>query len=144
MAAIGIATGEIAQVLRDVWEIDPTRVAAMVNGDILPHKPEILASLISIALVSVGTLRKSWLRSTFQVRRNVVRRALQWLKDNNPYYRDVLIDDTRVDNLPSSDVPREVTACIRRNDDPEAADRERAGYVPSGENFSSGEGMYIL
>lgn len=28
-----IATGEIAEVLRDVWGIDPARVAAMVNGE---------------------------------------------------------------------------------------------------------------
>ena len=115
------------------YEHNMPKISAMVNGDILPHKPDILASLISIALVSVGVLRKSWLRNTFQVRRNVVQRALIWLKQHNPYYKDITIDESRVAHLPSSDVPEEITACIRRDDDPNTADRERAGYVPTGE-----------
>ena len=125
------------------YEHNMGKISAMVNGDILPHKPEILASLISIALVSVGVLRKSWLRNTFQVRRNVVRRALLWLKQHNPYYKDIVIDDTRVDNLPSSDIPDEITACLRRDDDPSTADRERAGYVPTGEPKPAKDGEYL-
>ena len=124
------------------YEHNMSRISAMANGDILPHKPEILASLISIALVSVGTLHKSWLRSTFQVRRYVVQRALRWLKAHNPYYKDVVIDDARVNSLPPSDIPEEITACLRRDDDPTAADRERAGYVLYDNDIGHDAGTY--
>ena len=61
----------------------------MFNGDIFPHKPVILASVISIALVSSDVLRKSWLRNTFQVQHAVVARTLHWLKANNVFYKDI-------------------------------------------------------
>ena len=36
----------------------------------------------------------------FQVRRTVVRNAIQWLKDNNIFYSDVCIDEGQLDKLP--------------------------------------------
>lgn len=44
-----IATGEIAQILRDVWDIDPARVAAMVNGQLwqLTETDLVLRGLLS-------------------------------------------------------------------------------------------------
>ena len=36
----------------------------------------------------------------FRVRRQHVEGAFRWLKDNNPAYGDIVIDDGRIQNLP--------------------------------------------
>ena len=37
----------------------------------------------------------------FRVRAQVVRKALIWLKANNRYYHDIIIDESEISNLPS-------------------------------------------
>lgn len=94
-------------------------------------RTQYVVSLVWSMTISCHTnlLKKSWLRNTFQVRRGVVARAWTWLKANNSFYKDIVIDEDRLTSLPQADVPTEITACIRRDDDPLAADRERPGYV---------------
>lgn len=51
-------------------------IAGMVEGDLMPRRPTILASLITITFVGVGRLPKNWICTTFRVRCNAVRDAL--------------------------------------------------------------------
>ncbi|KIK22654.1 hypothetical protein PISMIDRAFT_651606, partial [Pisolithus microcarpus 441] len=106
-------------------------IAGMVEGDLMPRRPTILASLITITFVGVGRLPKNWIRTTFRVRRDAVRDALVWLKTNNPkYYGGIKISDERLASLPADDVPIEISSVIRQSDDIGIVEQESEGYVP--------------
>lgn len=103
----------------------------MLEGNMLPRRPAILASVLSITFVGLGDLSKHWLRSMFRVRRQAVLDALQWLKENNPkYYGDIVISTERLADLPEDDVPVEVMGVVRQSDDVGVIDRESEGYAP--------------
>ncbi|KIK23468.1 hypothetical protein PISMIDRAFT_100334, partial [Pisolithus microcarpus 441] len=106
-------------------------ISAMVDGNLMPHRPTVLASLISITFVGVGNLPRNWLRSTFHVRHHAVQEALQWLKINNPkYYGAIEISSERLQSLPEDDVPVEISSVIRQSDNVSIIDQESEGYVP--------------
>lgn len=106
-------------------------VAKMVEGDLLPQKPEILASVLAVAFIGSGPLPKAWLKSTFRVRREYVHRALLWLKEHNPHYHDLQLDANRLASLPEDDVPDVILATMRQEMDGQLAEREEGGgYVP--------------
>ena len=113
------------------FEQNTKQMAEMTMGNLMPRKPAILASLVSVALVSVGPLKKSWLANTFKVRRAYVWRALLWLKKNNRHYNDVKISEDNLAQLPEDDIPASIYDFIRRDDNPDTADKEREGYVPT-------------
>lgn len=57
-------------------------ISTMVEGHLMPRPPA-----------------RNWIRSTFRVRRQAVREALQWLKENNPkYYGGIQISSERLDS----------------------------------------------
>jgi hypothetical protein len=58
----------------------------------MPSPVATLASVIAISPVGTRKLLTDWLTKTFRVRRAVIRRALIWLKINNPIYEDIQID----------------------------------------------------
>lgn len=123
------------------YELNATAAADMVEGRLMPRQPTILASLISVTFIGRGKLPKDWLRSTFRVRRAVVRRALYWLKNNNhALYGNIEIDSARLELLPEDDVPEEICAIVRHSSDEGVIDQESAGYVPLDED---NEGAYI-
>ncbi|EKM53754.1 uncharacterized protein PHACADRAFT_198176 [Phanerochaete carnosa HHB-10118-sp] len=103
----------------------------MLEGDLLPRKPSILASIISVTFIGLGDLPKSWLRSMFRVRRQVVvLNALQWLKANNSrYYGDIKICDERLAELPEDDVPVEVMGVVWQSEETGVINQESEGYV---------------
>ena len=120
------------------FEQNTQQMTEMTMGNLMPRKTDILASLVSVALVSVGTLKKSWLSNTFKVRRAYVWRALLWLKENNRHYNDIEISDENLADLPEDDIPASIFDFIRRDDNPDTADKERAGYVPNEDEDASG------
>ena len=61
----------------------------------------------------------------------MVLEALVWLKKNNPIYEDIVIDDTRLDELPVDDIPEALLAIVRQEEDDEIVDKERETYVES-------------
>ena len=54
---------------------------------------------------------------------------MKWLHDNNPIYGDIVIDHTRLNDLPVDDVPDELLAVIRQENDDDVAVRERESYL---------------
>ena len=118
------------------YEMDIEGVASMITGDLLPHKPTLLASVITITFVGVGPLPKKWLRRTFRVRRRVLGRALEILKGQHRHYHDVNISADRLAHLPEDDVPEELLQTMRQCNDPGLAAQERDGYVPDDEDES--------
>lgn len=114
------------------YTLDHRGVAHMVEGRLMPRPPEVLSSVLSITFIGrKQPTAKNWLRSNFRVRRDAVRRALVWLKTHNPrYYGDVDIDPSRLERLPEDDVPLEIEAIVRQNEDGLIVDQESQGYVP--------------
>ncbi|KAI5997166.1 hypothetical protein EDD15DRAFT_2364662 [Pisolithus albus] len=103
----------------------------MVDGNLMPRPPTILASLISITFIGVGRLPSEWMRSMFRVRRQAVKDALLWLQKNNPkYYGRTQMSSERLENLPVDDVPFEISGVVRQSDDTGIIDEESNGYVP--------------
>ena len=112
------------------YELNVSAAAKMVEGSLMPRQPEVLASLIAITYIGVGSLPRKWLRSMFRVRRFHVARALEWLRINNPtYYGDITISPTRLSDLPEDDVPDEILSVVRHSTDVGLIDQENGGYV---------------
>ena len=59
----------------------------------LPHE-------LQYVFVRRATQRHSTNQKSFKVRRSVVLEALNWLKTNNEFYRDIVIDQSRIGALP--------------------------------------------
>lgn len=120
-----------------VYPIELKDIVGMLEGNLLPRRPELLASVIAICFVGLGRLPKRWLKGTFRVRRGVVHTALRWLKQNNPLYRDMEISEERLLLLPENSVPRELLATVRTERSATTARREREGYVPDSDSSES-------
>ncbi|PBK58621.1 hypothetical protein ARMSODRAFT_852135, partial [Armillaria solidipes] len=91
------------------YELDMTGIVSMLEGNLMPRPPAVLASVISVTFIGLGKLPKNWLRNTFKVRRAVVGSALQWFKQHNKkYYADIEIHPSRLAALPVDDVPDEI------------------------------------
>ncbi|KAJ3735206.1 hypothetical protein DFJ43DRAFT_977755, partial [Lentinula guzmanii] len=81
----------------------------MLQGNLLPQLPEVLALVITVTYVGKGKLPKGWLHSTFRVRRKVVAQALLCLKETCPgAYESVNIDSSRLRALPEDGVPEQI------------------------------------
>ncbi|KAI3906030.1 hypothetical protein MKW92_041985 [Papaver armeniacum] len=66
---------------------------------VLPCKPEDLSAILVVKRTcSVST-------KEFIVRREYVRQALEWLKANHKYYKDIEISDENIASLPEEGVP---------------------------------------
>ena len=105
-------------------------IVSMLDGNLLPHRPEHLAYVVSVALIGLGPLSKDGLRSIFSVRRNVVRRALLWFKHHNPkHYGHIEISEENLLAYPEDDIPVEVLAVVRHCADASVIEDESSGYV---------------
>ena len=79
----------------------PQRVEGLV--DHLPPPVDDVIHPICVIFVGQTVPSKSWLKEKaypLVVRREVVRRNLLWLKAHNPLYKDIKIDETRLQALP--------------------------------------------
>ena len=65
-----------------------------------------------------------------RVNRNRVHLALEWLKKNNPIYRDVEISTTRLAQLPVNGVPDEISSTARYSEDITLLNSEGESYIP--------------
>ena len=112
-----------------LFELNTQEVVEMLNGQRMPSPVRTLASVIAITFVSKRKLPMDWLKKTFRVRREAVHDALLWLKNNNPIYADINIDQCRLAELPEDDVPEELLAVVRQEEDEDLADKERESYL---------------
>ncbi|KEP46117.1 putative ATP-dependent DNA helicase pif1, partial [Rhizoctonia solani 123E] len=115
-------------------------VKEMLQGQLMPRKTSILPSLIAITFVGRSVVEKSRLKSLFRVRRQVVLEALLVLKNvtKHPGYVNLDIDSNLLNDLPEDDIPEEILAAVRWENDEGVVTRESASYVPAdpGNDFS--------
>ena len=115
-----------------LFELNTQEVVEMLRGQRMPSPVQTLASVISITFVGSKKLPKDWLKKTFRVRRQVVFDALTWLRCHNPLYSDIVIDQTRLDDIPEDDVPEELMAIVRREENDDLVEKERESYLSQG------------
>ncbi|KIM37618.1 hypothetical protein M413DRAFT_258503 [Hebeloma cylindrosporum] len=113
------------------FQLDMQGITSMLEGNLMPRRPALLASIISVTYIGLGRLPKQWLRHLFRVRRSCVLSALEWLKENNAkYYGQVTIDESCLRCLPEDDIPVELLSIVRQSTDVQVVDQESEGYVP--------------
>ena len=105
-------------------------VVSMVQGNLLPPRPQILSSTIAVTFVGKGNLRDCSMPSMLTVSRNHVRNALNFLRRENPLYQHIEISEENLNMLPEGGVPEEIMHVVQQSEDVEALEQERAGYVP--------------
>lgn len=111
--------------------LDPDSIVDMLDHKNLPPSPNILAATIGVTIVGPQNLPERTLPGFLWVRRERVRRALLWLQENNPLYRDIVINQENLDLLPENDIPRQILATTRYSSDTSTLEQERSGYVVS-------------
>lgn len=127
------------------YDLDVGGASAMIEGNLLPRKPRILARVLSITFVGTSVVPQAWLRSTFKVRRQAVHDALRWLKiHNTKYYGNINLSQENLYELPEDDVPEEVVALVRHSTKLGVMEEENAGYVPSHDDPLAGDGFLIF
>ena len=112
------------------YPLDPQMVVAMVDGQILPSKPEVLAAVVGVTFVAPSGRRQFPFPNMLHARRRNVREALEWLKSNNPLYRNVTISEANLLLIPENGVPIEIQMVTKHSTDVDGVLREHEGYVP--------------
>jgi len=112
-----------------LYDMNTDAVVRMLEGQLLPQPATELASVLGVTYIGTRKLPKTWLKSTFRVRRRVVYEALMWLKEYNHIYHDVVICPERLSKLPEDDIPLEILGVVRHEANDEIVEKEREGYV---------------
>ncbi|KAF8800257.1 hypothetical protein BYT27DRAFT_7217172 [Phlegmacium glaucopus] len=94
---------------------------------------KVLTATIGITFVGPKNLPEKTLPNMFKVRRGRVKSALEWLKENNPLYKDITISTSRLGQLPEDNIPYELLATAKCSTDVTTLYAEQDGYVPSQE-----------
>jgi hypothetical protein len=119
------------------YKLDPAQVAMMVEGEVMPPPAKLLSATIGITFVGPRGLPESTMPGMFRVRRQRIHRALEWLKQNNKLYADIVISAARLLELPVGGIPRELMLTAKHSTDSDTVYREEDGYVPLDEENTS-------
>jgi hypothetical protein len=113
-----------------LYEHNTEAIAEMLIGQLMPQNCAVLASVLAITFIGTKKLLLNWLKSTFRVWRRVVFEALIWLKRHNPLYADICVSEDRLSHIPEDEVPVEISAVVRHEDNEGIAVQEQEGYIP--------------
>jgi uncharacterized protein DUF6570 len=122
-----------------MYQLDQAQITSMIDGTIMPQPAKVLAAMIGITFVGPKNLPERCMPDMFRVRRTRVRKALEWLKQNNLLFVNITISASRLAQLPEDDVPYELMSTTKHSTDVNFLYSEQEGYVPSQEQ-SDGEG----
>jgi hypothetical protein len=115
------------------YQLDQTQISSMIDGTIMPQVSKVLAATIGITFVGPKDLPDKCMPDMFRVRRTRVKRALEWLKGNNPLFANIIISASRLALLPEDDVPDELRVTAKLSTNVDVLNAEHEGYVPSQE-----------
>ncbi|KAG9103234.1 hypothetical protein FRC07_010054 [Ceratobasidium sp. 392] len=113
------------------FELNSAAVADMISGNLMPQKPNILASTLSVTFIGRGKIKDPDSLYMLRVRRDAVGDALRWLQQHNKkYYGDIIIDTDRLNALPPDNIPEAITRGFRYESNESMAEDEYYGYKP--------------
>jgi len=116
------------------YQLNTPDIARMVEGNILPHRPALLAATIAITIIGPSKLPVKSLPSLLTVSRHRVKAALIFLKLQNHLYHDIDISDDNLSLLPENGVPEDLLSVVKYSDEQHLLEKERAGYVVADED----------
>ena len=111
------------------YRLNTDDIAEMIDPVRMPPSSSILASTIGVSIVGPQNMPEKSMPGFLRVRRDHLRTALVWLKDNNPLYADIVVSEDTLAQYPEDGIPREILGTVRYSDDVNALEQERAGYV---------------
>ncbi|KAF8812817.1 hypothetical protein BYT27DRAFT_7272529 [Phlegmacium glaucopus] len=112
------------------YRLDQAQIMSMIDGTVMPQVVKVLAATIGITFVGPKNIPEKCLPDMFRVRRTRVKKALEWLKENNPLFKDIIISAARLAQLPEDDVPYELLVTAKHSMDVNMLYAEQEGYVP--------------
>ena len=126
------------------YQLDQGQIASMIDGSIMPQQPKLLAATMGITFVGPKNVPDRCLPDIFRVRRTRVQKALEWLKENNPLFSNIMISASRLAELPEDDVPYELQVTTKLLTDVDKLYAEHEGYVPvqDGCDEEAGKGVF--
>ncbi|KAG2029673.1 hypothetical protein BDR03DRAFT_987611 [Suillus americanus] len=104
------------------YQLNTPDIARMVEGDIMPHKPALLAVTITVTIIGPSKLPVKSLPSFLSA-------ALIFLKHENHLYRNIVISEANLALLPEDGVPQDLLTVTKYSDEQQLVEQERAGYV---------------
>jgi hypothetical protein len=116
------------------YKLNTDEIADMVDTDVMPPPAKILASTIGVTIIGPKNAPERTMPDFLRVRRDRIRTALMWLKENNPLYVNVQISEKSLAELPVNDIPLEILGAVRSSDRTDQLEKERAGYVVNDED----------
>lgn len=122
-----LQTGYRANV--STYKLDTKEIASFISSNQLPHQATVLSSVIAVTFVGPKNIPERCMKGIFRVKRHRVHRALIWLKEHNPLYHNVEINDELLAELPEDGVPSSIMLNVRCDPGENRADRS-TGYVP--------------
>ena len=123
-----------------LYEVNTSAIASMLEGLLMPQGISILSSVLAITFIGTWKLPNDWMARTFRVRREAVYEALQWLHKHNKLCHNVNISQEWLALLPEDQIPEEVEALVRYEEDETVGIKEWEGCVM--EDIRVGEGQY--
>lgn len=118
------------------FKLNVKDIAHLITGGTMPPPAQILSAMIGITFVGPRGQTLATLPDMFRVKRQNVRDALLWLKQNNPLYSDIVISEETLSQLPIDGIPVELSSTARLSDDVAMLAQEHADYVPQDEEIS--------
>ncbi|KAG1743672.1 uncharacterized protein EDB91DRAFT_1247163 [Suillus paluster] len=112
------------------YRLHTSGIAAMVEGDLLPPKPVILATTIGISIVGPNNFPERCMPSFLTVSQCHLWNALLFLKQHNPLYCDITISKANISLFPKHGIPEVILSSVRHLPNVEMVDAERDNYVP--------------
>jgi hypothetical protein len=115
------------------YHANPDAVEKMLEGQLMPRRTSILPSLIAVTFIGRSTVARARLKSLFRIRRRIVQEALYVLKTTtkHPGYVNLEISNEVLNALPEDEVPEEIYAAVRWDNNESVVGQESAGYVPT-------------
>ena len=117
------------------YRLNTDQIALLASNHIMPQSPTILAATIGVTFVGPRNIPQKTMPGFLRVNRTRVRMALDWLKENNPFYEHITISVERLDALPEDDIPEEIVNLVKFSDDTRLLAEEQDGYVPSDPDY---------
>ena len=122
-----------------LYEVNTSAVASMLEGALLLQTVDTLSSIMAITFIGTCKLPTDCLSHTFKVRHEAVHDALQWLHQHNNLYSDIVISSACLSLLPDNQIPQEIEAVIRYEEDDTVMMHEREGYAMDNVPATQGE-----
>ncbi|KAF8268870.1 hypothetical protein EI94DRAFT_1799915 [Lactarius quietus] len=113
------------------YRLNTDQIAHLTSSHIMPPSSTILAATIGVTFVGPKNFPQKTMPGFLRVNRTRVRVALEWLKENNPLYRNITISAERLEVLPVNDVPEEILSLAKYSDDTRLLAEEMDGYMLS-------------